>query len=46
MEADFERDTEATEEREVRRPKRLPGLRQVALPFLSEPAGSGDPSDS
>lgn len=46
MEADFERDTEATEEREVRRPKRLPGLRQVALPFLSEAPDPGDSSDS
>ncbi len=46
MEADFERDTEATEEREVRRPKRLPGLRQVALPFMGDGVSANDPPDS
>lgn len=33
MDADIEREADLIEQKDIRRPKRLPGLRQVELPF-------------
>jgi uncharacterized protein (DUF433 family) len=43
MEADIEREADLIEQKDLRRPKRLPGLRQVELPFLDPAAESTDP---
>jgi uncharacterized protein (DUF433 family) len=43
LEADMEREADLISERELRRPKRLPGLRQVELPFMGGPSMADDP---
>ncbi len=43
MEADMEREAELLEQKGVRRPKRLPGLQQVELPFMSPDNDGVDP---
>lgn len=42
MEADLEREAALLEQRGIPRPKRLPGLQQVELPFMSNDDGSSD----
>lgn len=43
MDADMEREVELIEGRDVRRAKRLPGLRQVELPFMGPTEDGTDP---
>jgi uncharacterized protein (DUF433 family) len=43
MDADMEREVELIEGRDVRRAKRLPGLRQVELPFMGPAEDGTDP---
>lgn len=43
MDADMEREVELIEGRDMRRPKRLPGLRQVELPFMGPAEDGSDP---
>ncbi len=42
MDADIEREADFIQQKDVRRPKRLPGLRQVELPF-AEPSDIDPP---
>jgi len=43
MDADMEREVELIEGRDTRRAKRLPGLRQVELPFMGPSEDGTDP---
>jgi len=43
MEADMEREVEIIEGRDMRRAKRLPGLRQVEMPFMGVSEDGVDP---